>query len=151
MRGQGEGRGAGGEGEGRRLLGGACAPIACKCSTQRPIACECSARCCRLPRIHAFIVFYRILYVFQCILRNVRDTTRIRRIRCISMYPGRNTGAPPGYGQDTQDTRILRNTHRIHQDTSEYNFIENPTKFHRKAHPTRGCDWRQRGYGGWPP
>ena len=86
-----------------------------------------------------FRVFYRILCVSQCILGNVRDTTRIRRIRCIPVYPGRNRGARPGYDQNTQNTlriqyptKYTRNTSGYIRIRSEYNLIENPPIFHRK-------------------
>ena len=84
-------------------------------------------------------VSYCILCVSQCILGNVRDTTRIRRIRCIPMYPGRNRGAPPGYDQNTQNTlriqyptKYTRNTSGYIRIRSEYNLIENPPKSDRK-------------------
>ena len=51
---------------------------------------------------------------------NVRDTTRIRRILCIPMYPGRNPGTPPGYGKNTQDTLRIQYPTKYTQDTLGY-------------------------------
>ena len=65
-------------------------------------------------------VSYCILCVSQCILGNVRDTTRIRRIRCIPVYPGRNRGGPPGYDQNTQDTLRIQYPTKYTRNTSGY-------------------------------
>ena len=73
---------------------------------------------------------------------NVRDTTRIRRILCIPMYPGRNPGTPPGYGQNTQDTLRIQYPTKYTQDIlgyirirAEYNLIEPRPKSHTVENP----------------
>ena len=89
-----------------------------------------------------FRVFYCILCVSQCILGNVRDTTRIHTQNTV--YP--NVSRPKyggtsrirseysGYAQNTVSYEIHAEYIRIHQDTKK---IENPPIFDRKPPRTR--------------